>query len=119
MTQLPSFLFVQYLLWLISKIGCLRNIINTSSFLSLLRPKLCRSIDPSIMLLDLEPGAQPPWGPVYALSEVELQALREYLDEMLRTGKIRPSKSPAGAPILFVPKAHGRGPSTLCGLSRS
>ena len=28
---------------------------------------------------------------------------------MLRTGKIRPSKSPAGAPILFVPKPHGRG----------
>jgi hypothetical protein len=31
------------------------------------------------------------------------------LDEMLRTGKIQPSKSPAGAPILFVPKPHGRG----------
>jgi len=28
---------------------------------------------------------------------------------MLRTGKIRPSKSPAGASILFVPKPHGRG----------
>jgi hypothetical protein len=35
--------------------------------------------------------------------------LKEYLNEMLVTGKIRPSKSPAGAPILFVPKAHGRG----------
>ena len=28
---------------------------------------------------------------------------------MLDSGKIRPSKSPAGAPILFVPKPHGRG----------
>jgi hypothetical protein len=28
---------------------------------------------------------------------------------MLRTGKIRLSKSPVGAPILFVPKAHGKG----------
>ena len=65
-----------------------------------------RSFDHSI---DLKPGEQPPWGPVYALSETELKALREYLDEMLETGKIRPSKSPAGAPILFVPKAHGRG----------
>jgi hypothetical protein len=28
---------------------------------------------------------------------------------MLRTGKIWPNKSPAGAPILFVPKGHGKG----------
>ena len=55
------------------------------------------------------PNERPPWGPVYALSEKELEVLREYLEEMLRTGKIRPSKSPAGAPILFVPKTHGRG----------
>jgi hypothetical protein len=48
-------------------------------------------------------------GVIYALSETELAALKEYLAEMLRTGKIRPSKSPARAPILFVPNAHGRG----------
>ena len=28
---------------------------------------------------------------------------------MLKSGKIRPSKSPAGAPILSVLKDHGRG----------
>ena len=65
-----------------------------------------RSFDHAI---DLKEGAQPPWGPIYALSEVELEALKEYLEEMLRTGKIRPCKSPAGARILFVPKPHGRG----------
>ena len=54
-------------------------------------------------------GKEPPWGPIYALSEKELQVLREYLDTMLKSGKIRPSKSPAGAPILFVPKDHVRG----------
>lgn len=59
--------------------------------------------------IDLVEGAKPPWGPIYALSEVELETLRKWLDEMLAQGKIRPSKSPAGAPILFVPKAHGRG----------
>ena len=59
--------------------------------------------------IDLKDRTDPPWGPIYALSAVELNALREYLDEMLRTGKIRPSKSPAGAPILFVPKPHGKG----------
>jgi len=39
----------------------------------------------------------------------ELSVLKEYIKEMLDQEKIRPSKSPAGAPILFVPKPHGRG----------
>jgi len=43
------------------------------------------------------------------MSQAELDALREYLDDMLKSGKIRPSQSPADAPILFVPKPHGRG----------
>jgi hypothetical protein len=59
--------------------------------------------------IDLKEGETPPWGPVYALNEVELQTLREWLKEMLWIGKIKPSKSPAAAPILFVPKPHGRG----------
>ncbi len=59
--------------------------------------------------IDLKEGTSPPWGPLYPLSEVRLKALQEYLDEMIASGKIRPSKSPAGAPILFVPKPHGRG----------
>jgi len=59
--------------------------------------------------IDLKDGEKPPWGPIYPLSEVELATLREWLSDMLRTGKIRRSSSPAGAPILFVPKPHGRG----------
>jgi hypothetical protein len=59
--------------------------------------------------IDLKTGETPPWGPCYALSEKELEVLREWLQEMLETGKIRWSKSPAAPPILFVPKAHGRG----------
>src|SRR5260370_27514393 len=65
-----------------------------------------RSFDHAIDMVD---GKEPPWGPIYALSEKELGVLREYLDTMLKSGKIRPSKSPAGAPILFVPKKEGRG----------
>jgi hypothetical protein len=59
--------------------------------------------------IDLKDSEQPPWGPIYPLNETELQALREYLKEMLELGNIRPSKSPAVAPIIFVPKAHGQG----------
>src|SRR5436853_5868883 len=54
-------------------------------------------------------GKEPPWGPIYALSEKELGVLREYLDDMLKSGKIRRSKSPTGALILFMPKKEGRG----------
>jgi hypothetical protein len=36
-----------------------------------------------------------------------LQALREYLRKELAAGKIRRSKSPVGAPIIFVPKPDG------------
>jgi hypothetical protein len=32
----------------------------------------------------------------------------DYLKEMLNAGKIHSSKSPVGAPTLFVPKPHGR-----------
>ena len=57
--------------------------------------------------IELEEGTQPPFGPIYKLSESELTALREYLEENLKKGFIRPSNSPAGAPILFVKKKDG------------
>jgi len=63
---------------------------------------------PQDMVIDLEPGKQPPSGKLYSLSPDELELLKEYLDEMLRTGKIRPSKSSAGAPIFFAKQANGK-----------
>jgi hypothetical protein len=59
--------------------------------------------------IDLKDRTHLPWGPIYTLSIVELKALHEYLDKILRTGKIRLSKSLAGTPILFVPKADRKG----------
>jgi len=59
--------------------------------------------------IELKDGTTAPWGPIYPLSEVELQTLREWLKEMEKTGKIRRSTSSAGSPILFVPKPNGRG----------
>ena len=57
--------------------------------------------------IDLQEGTSPPFGPIYGLSEPELEALRTYLNENLEKGFIQPSKSPAGAPILFVKKKDG------------
>ena len=57
--------------------------------------------------IDLLEGASPPFGPIYGLTEPELAALREYIDENLAKGFIRHSKSPAASPILFVKKKDG------------
>ena len=47
------------------------------------------------------------YGPIYPLSAKELRVLREYIDKCLAKGWIRRSESPAGSPILFVPKKDG------------
>ncbi len=50
---------------------------------------------------------QPRWMPLYPMSEDQLKEVWNYLDENLKRGFIRPSKSPAEYPILFVPKKDG------------
>ena len=57
--------------------------------------------------IDLIDGKQPPYEPIYSLPENELSIFRTYIDKNLANGFIRPSKSPAGAPILFMPKPNG------------
>ena len=59
-------------------------------------------------IIELEDSATAPWGPLYPLSPKELEVLREYLEDATAKGWIRPSKSPAGAPILFIPKKGGK-----------
>ena len=44
---------------------------------------------------------------MYSLSPSELWTLREFLDEHLSLGFIRPTSSPHGAPVLFVKKKDG------------
>jgi len=39
--------------------------------------------------IDIKKGSTAPWGPIYPLSEVELQTLREWLKEMERTERSR------------------------------
>ncbi|KAI0994220.1 hypothetical protein K3495_g13962, partial [Podosphaera aphanis] len=49
----------------------------------------------------------PPWGPLYSMSREELLVLRKTLTELLQKGWIRPSSSPAAAPVLFARKPNG------------
>jgi hypothetical protein len=58
--------------------------------------------------IPIEPGKSPTFGPIYQLSEKELGILKEYIDENLEKGFIRPSTSSAASPILFVPKKDGK-----------
>ncbi|SYW86080.1 uncharacterized protein UHO2_02308 [Ustilago hordei] len=57
--------------------------------------------------LELIEGGKPPQGPLYLKGPKEMSELRRYLDENLEKGFIRPLKSPARSPVLFVPKKDG------------
>ena len=60
--------------------------------------------DLSIELVD---GKLPPFGALYSMSEDELTIVKNYVDDMMKKGLIRPSTSPVGAPILFARKKDG------------
>ena len=61
--------------------------------------------DPAIELV--EGCQQPPYGPINSLEPVELKTLKAYIETNLANGFVRPSKSPAGASILFDRKLDG------------
>jgi len=55
----------------------------------------------------LQKGATLHYGPIYPISEEESKVLKEYIEENLKKGFIRPSESPAGYPVLFQLKKNG------------
>ncbi|KAF8751481.1 hypothetical protein RHS01_08151 [Rhizoctonia solani] len=55
--------------------------------------------------IDLLPDAKLSPGPIYSMTDAESKALKQHIDEELATGKICPSTSSAGAPVMFVKKA--------------
>lgn len=57
--------------------------------------------------IDLIPGSTPPCRPTFRMSPSELDELKKQLDDLLKKGLIRPSKSPYGAPVLLVRKKDG------------
>src|SRR5258708_3765822 len=62
---------------------------------------------PYDLKINLEEGMKLFHGPIYSLSPPELTALREFLEENVQNGFIRPSKSPWGSPVLFIKKKDG------------
>ena len=58
--------------------------------------------------INVEPGSKPSYRPPYRLGPAEQDELEEQIKDLLAQGFIRPSCSPYGAPVLFVPKKDGR-----------
>ena len=63
-----------------------------------------RPVDCKIVL---QKDASLHYGPIYSLTEEESKFLKEYIEENLKKGFIRPSESPAGYPVLFQKKKDG------------
>ena len=57
--------------------------------------------------IELVSGSTPPSRPTYRQSATELAELKSQLAELIALGFIQPSKSPYGAPVLFVKKKDG------------
>ena len=57
--------------------------------------------------IELEPASRPTSRAIYRMSPAELDELKAQLKELSDSGFIRPSKSPYGAPVLFVKKKDG------------
>ena len=54
--------------------------------------------------IELKPDAQPKTSKIYPLSPTEQVELDKFLDEHLKSGRIRTSKSPMASPFFFVKK---------------
>ena len=58
--------------------------------------------------IETAPGEAPPHKSPYRLSVAELDELKRQVNNLLEQGWIRPSTSPYGAPVLFIPKKDGK-----------
>jgi hypothetical protein len=58
-------------------------------------------------VIELKPGTTPIYKTPYRMATPELAELKEHIKELLVKGFIRPSSSPWGAPVIFVPKKDG------------
>jgi hypothetical protein len=58
-------------------------------------------------VIELVPSTAPIFKRPYRMVANQLAELKEQLQELLANGYIRPSASPWGAPVIFVPKKDG------------
>jgi len=69
------------------------------------RLSLCKPWDHAI---DLNPNFIPRKSKLYPISPTEQQEVRDFIDDKLKKGYIRPTKSPQTSPVFFIPKKDGK-----------
>lgn len=57
--------------------------------------------------IELKPGAEPFNSKIYPLSRDQLKELDRFIEEHIKSGRIRVSKSPYASPFFFVKKKDG------------
>ncbi len=82
-----------------------------ADFIDIFSPKLAAELPEHTKInnhaIKLVDDWQLPYSPIYSLGPVELETLKACIKNNLANGFIRPSKFPAGAPILFDKKPDG------------
>jgi len=58
--------------------------------------------------IDLNPNFVPRKSKLYPMSLTEQQEVRDFVDDQLKKGYIRPTKSPQTSPVFFIPKKDGK-----------
>jgi hypothetical protein len=76
--------------------------VEYAEFADVFEPKNAQKLPPHRPGVDHEiplvADAKPIFGSIYNMSETELKLLKDYIDNMVAKGFIRPSKSPFGSP---------------------
>lgn len=79
-----------------------KDVFEESTFDALPERRACDHV------IELMPDAKPFSGKAYRMTAEEEKSLEEFLEENLKTGRIRPSKSPWAAPFFFIKKKDGK-----------
>jgi hypothetical protein len=87
---------------------CIKQVLE--EFLDVMPDELPEDLPPRRRVdhaIEMIPGVEPPAKAPYRMTHEELKELKVQLEELLAKGYIKPSKSPYGAPVLFVHKKNG------------
>jgi hypothetical protein len=93
---------------LMTSTKCIRQVLE--EFLDVMLEDLPKDLPPRRRVdhaIEVMPGVEPLAKAPYRMSHEELKELKVQLEELLAKGYIKPSKSPYGAPVLFVHKKDG------------